>query len=281
MTTPTHDDELPNLPEPAGSFNGHELFSRGQLLDYAREALAASPASIAQTVEGQTELTSAIEAVADFLEEKANLGIISQFTAIQQWIDASRSEKVTADAQDVAWNLTASIAVGSDGKWVSVRRQVRDEAVRLLRSSAEKVTADAGAQRHLTGHSSLAEMVSTHIHTWREALGALFLNKAYDRSYIEYEQKALAAIENACKVEMAHAALAHPSAAKVAQADAKGVPDAETRAVLNLCIIELSSWMHDHGQDLRSKDAIKRARALIAARTPAAADTASAEGEQS
>jgi hypothetical protein len=33
-------------------------------------------------------IDSAIEAVADFLEEKANLGIISQFTAIQEWIDA-------------------------------------------------------------------------------------------------------------------------------------------------------------------------------------------------
>jgi hypothetical protein len=39
----------------------------------------------------------------------------------------------------------------------------------------------------------------------------------------------------------------------------------ETWNVLRLCITELSSWMHDHGQDLRSQEAIKRARALLAA----------------
>jgi hypothetical protein len=43
------------------------------------------------------------------------------------------------------------------------------------------------------------------------------------------------------------------------------VLDDETRAVLRLCIVELSSWMRDHGQDLRSQDAVKRARALVAA----------------
>jgi hypothetical protein len=43
----------------------------------------------------------------------------------------------------------------------------------------------------------------------------------------------------------------------------------ETWDVLRLCITELSSWMHDHGQDLRSQEAIKRARALLAASTSA------------
>jgi hypothetical protein len=71
------------------------------------------------------------------------------------------------------------------------------------KKTTEKVTADAGAREHLTGHKSFEEMVSTHIHVWREALGALLLNKAYDRSYVEHEQKALADIENACKIEMA------------------------------------------------------------------------------
>jgi hypothetical protein len=45
--------------------------------------------------------------------------------------------------------------------------------------------------------------------------------------------------------------------------------DDETRSVLCLCIVELSSWMRDHGQDLRSQDAVKRARALLVA-SPAA-----------
>jgi hypothetical protein len=46
----------------------------------------------------------------------------------------------------------------------------------------------------------------------------------------------------------------------------------ETWNVLRLCITELSSWMHDHGQDLRSQEAIKRARALTAAQS-ASGDT--------
>lgn len=63
---------------------------------------------------------------------------------------------------------------------------------------------------HLKGHKSLAEMVSTHIDIWREALAALLLNNGYDHTHVEHELKALADIDNACKVEMARAPSAPP-----------------------------------------------------------------------
>lgn len=55
---------------------------------------------------------------------------------------------------------------------------------------------------HLKGHKSLAEMVSTHIHIWREGLGLMAMNDGYDQTYVAHEQRALADIEAACKAEM-------------------------------------------------------------------------------
>jgi hypothetical protein len=46
----------------------------------------------------------------------------------------------------------------------------------------------------------------------------------------------------------------------------------ETWNVLRLCVTELSSWMHDHGQDIRSQEAVKRARAILAAPASSAGD---------
>jgi hypothetical protein len=48
----------------------------------------------------------------------------------------------------------------------------------------------------------------------------------------------------------------------------------ETWNVLRLCITELSGWMRDHGQDLRSQEAVKRARALLAAPASSTGDQA-------
>lgn len=48
------------------------------------------------------------------------------------------------------------------------------------------------------------------------------------------------------------------------------LPNAETRAVLRLCVVELCGWMHDHGQDLRSQEAVKRARTILATPAPSA-----------
>lgn len=53
------------------------------------------------------------------------------------------------------------------------------------------------------------------------------------------------------------------NAAPPAQVAARqGLMD-ETAAVLRLCVSELRGWMKDHGQDIRSQEAIKRARALL------------------
>jgi hypothetical protein len=122
---------------------------------------------------------------------------------------------------------------------------------RAMIAAAPIPPADVGERGHLTGHISLAEMVSTHVHMWREALGALLLNKAYDRSYVEHEQKALADIENACKVEMARASLAKP--AQVALTDAQ----------LDAAILEWFSYERDQ-DDFRA-----RMRAAIIAATEA------------
>lgn len=60
------------------------------------------------------------------------------------------------------------------------------------------------------GHSSLADMVSTHIHNWRDALRIAHENAnppdhiegTDDKSYWEHELKALDDIENAVKQEL-------------------------------------------------------------------------------
>lgn len=68
---------------------------------------------------------------------------------------------------------------------------------------ALEVADGAPSADHSQGHTSFAEMVSGHIHIWREALAHMLLNKSYDRAYVERELKALAEIEAACKVEVA------------------------------------------------------------------------------
>jgi hypothetical protein len=59
---------------------------------------------------------------------------------------------------------------------------------------------------HLKGHRSLADMVSTHIETWRGALIARrdtpHINPV-QVDFINHELKALRDIEDACKVEIA------------------------------------------------------------------------------
>jgi hypothetical protein len=57
---------------------------------------------------------------------------------------------------------------------------------------------------HLKGHISFADMVSTHIAVWREALTDTLMLKGDpdDRSFIEHELKALDDIEAALEVEM-------------------------------------------------------------------------------
>src|ERR1700682_352355 len=57
-------------------------------------------------------------------------------------------------------------------------------------------------KEHLKGHPSLADMISTHIHIWREALAHMLLTKEYDSTYVEHEQKALDDIEKACAKEL-------------------------------------------------------------------------------
>lgn len=56
------------------------------------------------------------------------------------------------------------------------------------------------------GHSSLAEMINTHIHNCRDALKIARENSPVigsdDRSYWEHELKALDDIENAVKQEL-------------------------------------------------------------------------------
>jgi hypothetical protein len=54
---------------------------------------------------------------------------------------------------------------------------------------------------HLKGHKSLAEMVSTHIHIYREGLGLMAMNDGYDQTYVQHEVKALEDIKKACDVE--------------------------------------------------------------------------------
>lgn len=55
------------------------------------------------------------------------------------------------------------------------------------------------------GHSSLAEMVSTHIEVWRDQLKNRleYLQSigADDFSYVQHELKALDAIEKACELD--------------------------------------------------------------------------------
>lgn len=75
---------------------------------------------------------------------------------------------------------------------------------------------------------------------------------------------------NATEVRAHIEALRAPTAE---QADAVRV-GSETWNVLRLCITELSGWMRDHGQDLRSQDAVKRARALLAAPASSTGDHA-------
>ncbi len=54
------------------------------------------------------------------------------------------------------------------------------------------------------GHKSLADMVSTHIDVWREALTAMHEESTMpcDMSYYRHELKALADIEAAIKAEL-------------------------------------------------------------------------------
>jgi hypothetical protein len=59
-------------------------------------------------------------------------------------------------------------------------------------------------------------------------------------------------------------ALGQPSAPTAEQAEGVRV-GSETWNVLRLCVTELSGWMRNYGQDLRSQEAVKRARALLAA----------------
>ncbi|HBO5516223.1 TPA: hypothetical protein L4559_005151 [Pseudomonas aeruginosa] len=59
-------------------------------------------------------------------------------------------------------------------------------------------------KEHLKGHNSIADMVSTHIAVWREALTDTLMLKGDpdDRSFIEHELKALDDIEAALEFEM-------------------------------------------------------------------------------
>ncbi|HDR9086276.1 TPA: hypothetical protein QDB10_002167 [Burkholderia vietnamiensis] len=75
---------------------------------------------------------------------------------------------------------------------------------------------------HLKGHTSLAEMVSTHIGVFREALSHMLTNEAYDRAYVEHELKALADIDAACKTELASAESLRKAAPADERATMKG-----------------------------------------------------------
>lgn len=53
------------------------------------------------------------------------------------------------------------------------------------------------------GHESLADMVSTHIENWREALTKMKINSFDDdKGYWEHELKALKDIENAVNYDL-------------------------------------------------------------------------------
>ncbi len=52
------------------------------------------------------------------------------------------------------------------------------------------------------GHNSLAEMVSTHIHVWRDLLQDERDRNFEESSYYEHELKALAEIEAAVNAEL-------------------------------------------------------------------------------
>ncbi|HEX7909148.1 MAG TPA: hypothetical protein VF534_13825 [Paraburkholderia sp.] len=93
---------------------------------------------------------------------------------------------------------------------------------------------------HLKGHKSPAEMVSTHIHVWREALAHLLTNPSYDRAYVEHEQKALADIENACEVQLAERT--HPD-----QTDSTLDATLPTWPELNTLMRSLYSASFDYG----------------------------------
>lgn len=53
---------------------------------------------------------------------------------------------------------------------------------------------------HFRGHSSLAEMISTHIQAWRDALKTQMIDQR-DTAFLKHELKALEEIEKACKIE--------------------------------------------------------------------------------
>lgn len=59
-------------------------------------------------------------------------------------------------------------------------------------------------KEHLKGHISFADMVSTHIAAWREALTDTLMLKGDpdDRNFIEHELKALDDIEAALEIEL-------------------------------------------------------------------------------
>ncbi len=55
------------------------------------------------------------------------------------------------------------------------------------------------------GHSTLAEMISTHIHVWRDLLQDAKENNFEERDYYEHELKALREIEEAVLVDLGRA----------------------------------------------------------------------------
>jgi hypothetical protein len=135
-------DEVLRLAEIHGdSEPGFVTFDVDDLLVFANEVAraASTSANVAQGAEAVP--VSAIEAVADFLEDQANIGIISQFTAVQEWIDAHAikphltfsawaatradwADKYDADVMQIGWNAalvyaappaqTADMARGSE-----------------------------------------------------------------------------------------------------------------------------------------------------------------------
>jgi hypothetical protein len=215
--------ERPGFGDSGLSQSEHEAVD--VLHDFAQAALASNKAAAVAVDEPDNRPTSAIDAVADFLEESANLSIISQFTSIAEWIDA-RASAVLVDFD--AWATTQKWADRYDMDvarigWTAALAS-RPPAPIASASEAVPTAADILANQMQFG----ADMAAKYSRVCRELAALKAVKRALATYNSEYCLQRAAGVGGGeaeliamTKVLSTHPAAAQPSIAKVPDAAIK------------------------------------------------------------